>query len=203
MSNEDGLFSELAEAIKLRRRHAGYFNFDADKEMAELGVVQELAASMLAKSELFFTDFKLRGRGHDPPDVEALSNSGQRIALEVTELVDGCAIQRSKFINANPSSTAQERLQCTPSWSAEALQTRLQGLVTAKDQRFNGLKGSPYPGGYVVVIHTDEPDLTSEKLASLLKDMSFCARYINRCFLIVGYQPFQDHLDYFELTLSC
>lgn len=186
----------------MKRGHAGYFNWNADRDIEELGVVQELWASLNASGETFFENFALRGRGNDPPDLEALTLDGAKLAIEVTELVDGQAIKRDKFITKQPGSSWQDRLSKAAAWDDASVIDELQRLITEKDGKFSKLLGGPYPGGYCVVIFTDEPDLSPEKLQSTLRGATFLAENINRCFLLFGYQPFQQHLTYIDLALT-
>lgn len=126
---------------------------------------------------------------------------GEKLAIEVTELVDGKAIQRDKFIKKNANSTLQDRLSVAATWEDAAVIDAIQKLIRAKDSKFTKLLGGPYPGGYCVVIFTDEPDLSPEKLQNILREKTFCADNIKKCFLLIGYQPFQQHLKYIDLAL--
>ena len=202
MPLDDETLTRLREGILAKRDYAGYFNWDIDKDLAEWGVVQELCASLDATGASFFDDFALRGRGNDPPDLEAVTFDGLKLAIEVTELVDGEAIKQDKFVKKLPNPTWQDKLAIPTAWDKNLLSERLQNLITSKDGKFPKLLGGPYPGGYCVVVFTDEPDLTPEKLQELLEEEKFTAEDINRCFLLVGYQPLQKHLTYFELTLQ-
>lgn len=202
MSFDEDFRRKLREGLKAKRGHAGYFNWNADRDLEELGVIQELWASMNASREVFFTDFSIRGRGNDPPDLEALTLEGEKLAIEVTELVDGQAIQRDKFVRDQQNSTWQDRLSVAVSWDDASIIGEVQKLIKAKDGKFNKLLGGPYRGGYCVVIFTDEPDLSPEKLQGVLQGATFLAENISRCLLLIGYQPFEQHLKYIDLVLK-
>lgn len=201
MSFDDEVRRRLREGLLAKRDHAGYFNWNADRDLEELGVIQELWSSLDASGETFFEDFSLRGRDNDPPDLEALTLDGEKLAIEVTELVDGQAIQQDKFIKKQPGSSWQDRLSVAAAWDDASVIDELQRLITAKDGKFSKLLGGPYPGGYCVVIFTDEPDLSPDKLKSVLRGATFLAENINKCLLLIGYQPFQQHLTYIDLAL--
>lgn len=201
MSFDDEFRRRLREGLLVKRNHAGYFNWNADRDLEELGVIQELWSSLHASDETFFENFSVRGRGNDPPDLEAFTLQGDKLAIEVTELVDGQAIQRDKFIKQKTTARLKKRLSVAAAWGDAAVIDELQRLITAKDSKFNKLLGGPYTGGYCVVIFTDEPDLSPEKLQSILRGTTFFAENIKKCFLLIGYQPFQQHLTYIDLAI--
>jgi hypothetical protein len=202
VSLNDELRLRLRKGILAKRDHASYFNWNADRDLEELGVIQELWSSLQASGGTFFKDFSLRGRGNDPPDLEAMTLDGKKLAIEVTELVDGQAIQRDKFLKKQTEPTWRDWLSVAVAWNDTSVISELQRLITAKDGKFNKLLGGPYPGGYCVVIFTDEPDLSPEKLQEVLRDTTFEVEYISRCFLLIGYQPFQKQLTYIDLALT-
>lgn len=190
---------KLRKGILSKRRYASYFNWDLNKDEAERGAVRELEAALKATQNAFFKELCLRGRGHDPPDLEAITFDGLRLAIEVTELVDGNAIEIEKSRHIGIAN----KKKLTPIvWDRDLTLLKLQTLISDKDNKFLSLKDGPYPGGYCLVIHTDEPQLTQEALISLLEGSAFHAQNINRCFLLLGYSPPQEYLTYFELRLQ-
>src|SRR5690349_15183171 len=78
------------------RGYADFFGWPQSRDVEEYGVVSALAESRQASGALFFTRLLARGRGNDPPDCEAEDEVGNRIAIEVTELVDAKAINAYK-----------------------------------------------------------------------------------------------------------
>lgn len=83
----------MRAAREKSRGYADFFGWAIDRDLEEWGVLASLRESLESNGQLFFCDLKLRGRGNDPPDCEAVDANGKRIAIEVTELVDGRAIQ--------------------------------------------------------------------------------------------------------------
>ncbi len=91
---------EVAKAMRAAnanaRGYADFFGWAIDRDLAEWSVTITLLKALEAKGTAFFTRVKSRGRPNDPPDCEALDANGKRIAIEVTELVEGRAIQKYK-----------------------------------------------------------------------------------------------------------
>ncbi|WP_157158302.1 hypothetical protein [Delftia sp. Cs1-4] len=187
----DDVDSQIIEALQRSRGYAGFFDWPLDRDIAELGVVQSLIKSLEEKGVLFFRDIAIRGRGNDPPDLEAKNFQGQRLAIEVTELVEPLAICENK---KNPGRVYAE-------WPCQAFLSRIAELLGGKNSRFLSLKGGPYPAGYIVVIHTDEPFLTNMTVSNYLAEASFAGMdYINKAYLLLSYSPGVGY-PVFELKL--
>lgn len=181
----------MREARLKSRGYASFFGWSIDREQEELGAAKALAESLELDGKLFFHDLKIRGSGNDPPDLEALSVSGERIAFELTELVDGAAIQAYKDGKVHDWAT----------WDRKKFIDLVSSLLANKATRFSKLKGSPYPGGYVIVIFTDEPSLTTQAVENYLKGHIFCnAPDISGSYLVLSYDPALGRCPYFNLT---
>lgn len=76
------------------RGYADFFEWTTNRDLEEWGVLTSLF--QFRDSALPYTKVRMRGRGNDPPDCEALNEAGRRVAIEVTEFVDGKAIRRFK-----------------------------------------------------------------------------------------------------------
>ena len=180
----------IRAAIRRARGYADFFGWAPNRDLEEQGVITSLAESMEIDRKRFFTSIAIRGRGNDPPDLEAKDDSGDSIAFEVTELVDGQAIQAFK----------SGKLYESAEWSSEKFLSTLAGLLKAKDGRFHKLKGGPYLGGYCVVLFTDEPELQQSIVEKYLRDHRFSGlKNINRAFLLLSYDPTVERCPYFEL----
>ena len=187
--------TEVNEAIRAAMRrargYADFFGWATNRDLEEQGVVASLAESMETDDSLFFSSLVMRGRGNDPPDLEALDAGANRIAFEVTELVDGQAIQAFK----------SGRQYDYAEWNREKFLACLGTLLTAKNDRLHKLKGAPYPGGYMVVVFTDEPALPRTTVEGWLKDHTFSGLgNIQRAFLLLSYDPLLGRCPYFELA---
>jgi hypothetical protein len=182
--------AELRIAQERARGYADFFGWPPDRDMEELGAVESLAASLEAKGELFFSELEARGRQNDPPDCQAIANVGGKLAIEVTELVDAEAIGRFR---AGKGPAYAE-------WPEAKFHARLDALLTAKDARHPHLKGGPYPGGYVVLIFSDETMLPRTTVQALLKTWHPPQlAHISRAYLMLSYDPSQKGYPSFEL----
>jgi len=192
---------ELKSAIQLMRKvrknsrgYADFFEWSPDRNQEELGVVKALSEALEASGELYFDKIRLRGRGEDPPDCEAINQSGERIAIEVTELVDGEAIKAIKN-SGNPYEWAD--------WSKDKFRESVSHLISRKDGRFAHLKGAPYSGGYTVLLFTDEPLLNKETVGSYLASIDISKpKNIDKVFLLLSYDPTIKSYPYFEIKYS-
>jgi hypothetical protein len=125
MSHEDAeVIAQLREAHARARGHADFFGWPVDRDLEEWGIVSTLAESLQNNNKGFFREVKLRGRSNDPLDCEALNAKGERIAIEVTELVAADAIRsftagrhydwqewaRSRFLEALSERIAAEKV---------------------------------------------------------------------------------------------
>jgi len=147
---ENKQIAELMRSEKERARgYADYFGWSINRDLEEMNVVKQLAIGLEKDNKLFFSNIQARGRPNDPPDCEAVIGNNERIAIEVTELVDGNAIRAFK------AGATYEWAE----WDKKKFLSSIEEAITSKDSRFPMLKGAPYPGGYIVVIYTDEPDL--------------------------------------------
>lgn len=175
------------------RGYADFFGWATDRDLEEINVVEMLFASMQADGALEMSGLRSRGRGNDPPDCEAIDLAGRRVAIEVTELVDGKVIQA--FKSGATDAVAQ--------WDRNRFFETLLSLLVQKDSRFFKLKGAPYEGGYVVVIFTDEPMLPADRVASWLVGHAFSGLgQVTRAFLLLSYDPGLGRCPYFRLAID-
>lgn len=190
---ESEILSLLRESRIKARGYADFFGWGADRDLEEWGVVTALAESLRLEGKVVFSSLKSRGRGNDPPDCEALDNKGKRIAIEVTELVDGEAIKAyksgAKYIWAD--------------WNKSKFIGSLESLITRKDSKFIELKEPPYGGGYFIVIFTDEDMLDPATVELYLQGYKFNKpKHSERVFLLLSYDPTIQRCPYYELQLS-
>ncbi|MEI2635527.1 MAG: hypothetical protein V9E92_01525 [Methylotenera sp.] len=185
---------EIAAAMRAARAksrgYADFFGWSTNRDLEELGVLQSFAESLKIKNSLFFNNLKSRERPNDPPDCEAINLQGLRIAFEVTELVDPDAIQAFKA----------GRHYDFAEWPSEKFHSRLSERLMTKDARYTSLKDTPYLGGYVIVVFTDEPALPRPIIETLLKNweppkLSFTSS----AYLLLSYDPSIKTYPYFKL----
>ena len=188
------MLAVMSAAMERSRGYADYFGWPPDRDLEESGVLDSLVESMQADDLPFYSKLKSRGRPNDPPDCEGLDTNGARVAIEITELVDGAAI---RAVNQGG------RQFDWRTWTKEDFLRELARRIDAKDQRYPHLKEPPYPGGYVVVIHTDEPLLPRNTVRGYLEGYRLPKpEHVSRALLLLSYDPSIQRCPYFELTLG-
>lgn len=182
----------MREAQAESRGYADFFGWSTDRDIEEWGVANLLRESLERSGESFFSGVESRGRPNDPPDCEALDTDGNRVAIEITELVDPDAIQAFK----------QGAVYAWSDWTKERFLAALSERIATKGERHNKLKGGPYKG-YVIIIFTDEPMLTIEAVKEFLKGHAFGRPHgVTRAFLLLSYDPSTENYPYVDLDLS-
>jgi hypothetical protein len=194
-ANDDSeMLAAMKVAIEKARGYADFFGWPPDRDLEEAGVLDSLVESMKSDGVRFYSTLKSRGRQNDPPDCEGVDANRARVAIEITELVDGAAI------HAVLHKQGGRKLNWR-SWTKADFLRELADRIDAKDQRYPHLKGSPYPGGYVIVIHTDEPMLSRSAVRGYLEDSRFPKpKHVSRALLVLSYDPVIQRCPYFELA---
>lgn len=192
-NDEKKIIAKIRSARAKARGYADFFGWATDRDLEEWGVVSSLSESLQADNILFFSDLKFRGRPNDPPDCEAQTENGERLAIEVTELVDSQAIQAFKA----------GRVYDWAKWTKEQFHSVLAERISKKNECFPKLKEPPYSGGYIVVVHTDEPELSASVVESFLANNRLeKPNHIDRAFLVLSYDPLIGRCPYFELSFN-
>ncbi|MBX6333480.1 MAG: hypothetical protein IRY91_16650 [Gemmatimonadaceae bacterium] len=187
MTLDDAILRKMEEAVRNERPHAAFFDWP-DREVAELGVAKAFSEAAVHEPGLPFQRLESCGQGNDPPDCEATDRSGRRVAIEVTELVDGNSIVRAKR-------------KAPPLWGVWSRQVFVAGVQERLDEKdAKELKGGPYDE-YMVLIHTDEPELPIETVEAWLARHTFKRpRRIDRAYLLLSYDPTRKGYPYVRLA---
>jgi len=191
--DEREIVAAMREAIAKARGYADYFGWAPNRDLEEWGVVQSLKEAFEREGRPFrYQQLKVRGRSNDPPDCEAQDEAGRRIAIEVTELVDAEAICAFKA----------GRVYEWANWTKETFLSSLTRIIGRKDARFPCLKEPPYEGGYELIVFTDEPMLSRERVEAWLPATIFRTNHLSRVILLLGYDPGISGCSTFELDLG-
>ena len=183
----------MRDAILHRRGYADFFGWSSNRDREEEIVLVSFAESLQKDGALFFGKIQPRGQGNDPPDLEAPDRKERRIAFEIAELVDGEAIKAFK----------STKLDEPAEWTERGFLDSLGRLLQRKNDKFTQLKDPPYDGGYVVVVFSDEPDLSAPVVERYLRGQSFTGtRLITRAFFLISYDPRLERCPYFELGVG-
>jgi len=136
----------------------------------------------------------VKAHPNDPPDCEGITFSGELIAFEVTELVDGSVIRRNK---------AGGRFY--REWRGPELITTLHARLLRKDRIFSKKDQGQlkHYAKIVLVIHTDEPQLRHGDCAEMLRQHTFdrCNK-LTEAYLLFSYCPGQPGYPYLRLCLA-
>jgi len=192
-SEEKQIAQRLREAIAQSRGYADFFNWGPDRDLEEWGVVTSLNESLKNNGHTLYTKIKSRGRPNDPPDCEAENSFGERVAIEVTELVDEEAIKQykggDKYIWAG--------------WRKESFLGSIHSMIARKDSKFDYLHGAPYPGGYDLIIYTGEPGLNLALVSEFLDGSEVPSiKHLSKIFLLLSYETEYDMCPYIQLAGS-
>ena len=184
----DNWHAFVEEVVSKIRPHAGYFAWAPNRPVEERGAVDELMTSLEAEGQAFF--HSPQSRSPDPPDLEALLFNGERLGIEVTELVDGDAIVAAKTNRPYPQA---------PYTEAE-ISDLLSQRIAEKDSPAS-IHGGPY-AHYMLLIYCDEPRVLDYGLLDSVRYMTFSTtRLINRAFLLLSYNALVQRCPYIELRV--
>lgn len=155
----------IRKASKLRV-YASFWEWP-DKSVKERGIVYDLLTSM--DRDGFKRYRKIRSVRDEWPDCVVDDESGRLVAVEVTELVNEEAVRRE-----------QQGELVYPCWTDNDIIQQVTRILLRKEQR------SSHGGLYtkvVLVMHTDEPELTGSRLFPIITSAQFPRlRNINRGF---------------------
>jgi hypothetical protein len=171
-------WAKIAEDFKATNgSHSSFFTWEGGRSVEEEGVLIDFARALQEQNKIFFAKASHRGKGNDPPDCEALGFAGERIGIELTELIDPSAAAASH--SDEPFSPKL--------WSEDDIAVGLENRILAKDRA--SPKGGPYHE-YVLLIYTDEPGLSVEAARRVIATKTFSAtRLINTAYLLMTYDP--------------
>jgi hypothetical protein len=180
------IFEIIQRAVAARRGYADSRSWPIDRGVEERGIAQDFIEAAIGEPGAPFSNLRLRRRGEDPPDCEALDASGHRIAIEVTELVDRETVETlAKHRRAGAIGAAHS---FSFEWNSATFLTRVHERLARKDQR-EKLKGGPYDE-YILVIYTAEQGLDAAAVRLWVGKHRFAApRGIDRAFLSLDYEP--------------
>lgn len=167
------------------RKYAAFFEW-RDKCQKELGIVEELIVTLNAISNLGL--HSPLSFSPDPPDCICLNASGQRVALEVAEVVCEEATRR----NAQGDAVYRE-------WRRGELTAHVAEKLTEKDQKT--FRGGPY-GSIICCLFTDEPALEFDVARQELHAARFGPfSNLTAAYLLFSYQPATQSYPAIELRL--
>jgi hypothetical protein len=175
MNDDDDNFAQLVLA---NQREWNSFWFWRDKPVGEHGIARDILEEAGVHVD------GLESLDQDPPDCEATLD-GQFSGIEVTELVHRPTLERSiKAVRQRSRGEEPQKPEAYFHWDRDDLIEALQKLLAVK----NSAKLKRSYERYVLVIHTDEFFLDSDRVEMFLKGASFNTNLITHAFLGLSYE---------------
>lgn len=180
----DTIVGIMREARAKSRGYATYWEWAPDRSLAEVGVAKALAEYLEHAEGRSWES--VQRVPHDPPDVLLISTSGERVGVEVTELVDPATVERHrhrKKIGANHSYD-------WANWSEDTLAKSLVNAVERKDEKL-AARTKDYDE-LILALATDEPMITLTLAEQALRKVSVSVEHLHRAYFILSYHPSAD-----------
>lgn len=185
MSGDDDVLEAFKAAVEKQRGYADFFHWH-DKTLKESGILDDFREAA-AQAGLEMSDCAPSPPGQDPPDGSA-TFAGRKISIELTEFVDAVMIQKAKATGEAPWRW----------WTEDEAVGHLKRIVASKDHAEFGA-GSDY----WVVIHCDEQALDHALLRRYISSAGAIeVRGINRCFMLLSYDPKTQRKPLLEVAVS-
>jgi hypothetical protein len=153
--------------------------------------VHERAAAREILLAAGFAVTEFASRQDDPPDCEGRLD-GQWSAVELTQLIHEEAREQSA------QAIKQQKPEVYALWEREAVLRAIQKLIQVKDLK--QYKGRPYQR-FVLIIYTDEPELSEAAMSQFLEGETFRTRVFNDVVVGLSYDPGSGRYPTFRLSL--
>lgn len=193
--SDEHFTEDLASIIEENARPVhGYWAWMREKRIGERGA----AEAILTAAGIEFEGLISRDQGQDPPDCEARID-GQRVGIEVTELVHERTLARSmKAIKQRGQGKEPDKPEAYVVWNRDMLLSALQERIKDKDEAEQ--KGGPYDR-YFLVVCTDETFLNAMDVETWLTGATFQASRITAVLFGLSYRPSHQGCPVFTLRL--
>jgi len=178
----------IRDLMKHQRKYASDFEwFRNEKGVKETGIVRTLLESLSRTSACEYRN--LRHCKVDPPDCLADTLDGSLIGFEVRELVD----QETIELNERGNEVYRE-------WTDSEVIGKLSTILEEKDRK--NYVGGPYRK-LILVVHTAEPDLEYQHLATFLRSHLFGqTKQLTEAYLLFPYDSPNKAYPYIQLKLA-
>lgn len=184
LMNEDelrrGIEQYVASQKRLARKHASFFYSGRTYEgIDEITIAEEFVPTFEA---IFGLQVNNIIPGNDPPDIAFDVGGSKKFAIELTELVNQEAITAQ--IRNEHARYAQEQLN----WNSHNTCERIECILWKKQK--GAQKVSHLYERYIVLLHTDETMLVSNRVANYTSEHSWPAYpHIDDAYVISSYEP--------------
>lgn len=177
------LKEELDRITRRQRVYAPFREGGTDAQV-ELGAVVDLLESMERSGETIYFD---PVNAANPPDCIAHDIQGERVAIEVTELVCQAAVEANQKADRAAIARLEPGVMVHRVWQRLDFLAHLERLLETKD-------GKSYLGGpfdrVALLVHTDEPMLIRSQCEDWLSGHHFGPfKQITEAYLLFSYEP--------------
>lgn len=186
----DQVVAIMREARAKSRGYASYWEWAPNRSLAEIGVARALAEYLTHSEERTWAS--VSPIINDPPDVLLLCTSGERLGIEVTELVDADAIKRHRHRKMTDTAEAYDWAD----WTIERLTSSIVEAVERKDRKLASRAGQY--DELIVAIATDEPLISLELARQAIQNSAPSVHTVHRAFLLLSYNPAADKVTFPE-----
>ena len=157
----------------MKRKYAA-FHYWHDKKIQEWGIISDLIEGMSFNGkQLFHSPIS---HTPDPPDCIVQDTEGNKIAVEISELVSQEAIEQN--IKGN---------EVYYDWQPKECIEKVQSILDNKDTKV--FHGGPY-SKKVILIHTDEPILRGKEYKEEIRNSLFNPlKQIDEAYILFSYDP--------------
>jgi hypothetical protein len=172
--------------MKPSRMYASFFDWPR-KLVKEQGILRTFHEALLAAGENAFQSFTPSKT--DPPDCTAIDGGGDKVGIEITELVSEEAIRR----NLDGDAVYRD-------WEQEQVIEALECIIRRKDQKCSNVSGF---SRLLLLIHTDEPVIDYEVYQSVLENHAFQKPHrFDEVVLLFSYDPRRETYPYVRLRFQ-
>lgn len=186
----DQVAAIMREAISKSRGYASYWEWAPNRSLAEIAVAKALADYLVHSEGCSWAS--VSPVSDDPPDVLLLRTSGERVGVEVTELVDADTIKRHRDRKKRGTIQAYDWAD----WTIESLTSSIVAAIQRKDGKLASRAGQY--DELIVAIATDEPMISLELARQALQNSTTRVHTIHRAFLLLSYDPAVDKATFPE-----
>ena len=181
----------VKDVKKQARKHASFFHYPRKYEKTkELSIALRFFEGLGTKEGIKFSNVK---NGGDPPDITAVSSSGDEIALELTELVNEDAINSQIHGKRNYFS----KLAC---WNESNAMLAVQNIINKKSNSLEVIQDDY--STIILLIFTDEPKLPFTRVQKFVESHLWeIPSNITEAYILFSFTPDNDLPDYPVLKL--
>jgi hypothetical protein len=175
-TKREQLAAMLNADLRNRRKYSASWEYP-DRKVKEWDVVDELLMSMHAEGDRRYAK-KVEPVDDDWPDCVIQDSRGLEVGVEVTELVDQEAVEMCE---------KEKEKKVYRAWSDQEVREKIEQILAGKDRKAHHRN---LYSKLILVIHTDEFELTSPRLFPILDAAVFPRpRNIDEAYLICSYEP--------------